>query len=110
MPGSITVAFAANWHLGQFSSDLGKVCQAKNLRESQIFLFYGNANQGYIHLHPVPLRGRRPSLPTRDGLRWTLECRKRAACERTAKTCGPDAPDVGVDGGNSTWLPGEITL
>ncbi|MET3845462.1 hypothetical protein ABIE49_007540 [Bradyrhizobium sp. OAE829] len=33
---------------------------------------YQNENKGYIFGHPVPLRGRRPSSRTLDGLRWTL--------------------------------------
>jgi hypothetical protein len=52
----------------QITSDFRKSCQAL---KSKIFRFSRRPNQGHICRHPVPLRGRRPSSRTLDGLRWT---------------------------------------
>jgi hypothetical protein len=66
---------------------------------------------GYIDAIPSYPVGASAVVTTRGGLRWTLEAATDARGQRrTAKTCGPDAPDVGVDGGNSTWLTGESAL
>ena len=54
--------------------------RANQFRFSEIMLsprikniaVYQNENQVHIFAHPVPLRGRRPSSRTLDGLRWTL--------------------------------------
>jgi len=47
---------------------------------------YQNENQVHIFAHPVPLRGRRPSSRTLDGLRWTLMSRRRNATKAYGKT------------------------
>src|SRR6266404_6663170 len=55
-----------------------------------------NPNHFYIDHCPVPQRGVRTSR-TRGGMRWTRAAREtNAACWRTAKSCGSDAPIVGV--------------
>ena len=43
-------------------------------------------------------------------MRWTLLLRLTRAAEAYGKSVWSWRPEVGVDGGNSTWLTGEITL
>ena len=51
----------------------GRACD-KIARRAK-FLFSSRPNHRHGFAHPVPLRGRRPSSRTLDGLRWTLGLR-----------------------------------
>jgi len=75
---------------GQITSDFQKWCQAPF---AKIFRFAPDPNQFTDSHRPVPTRGALRTSPTWDGMRWTLAARETsAACWRTAKSCGSDAP------------------
>src|SRR6476661_11030174 len=60
---------------------------------AKIFRFAPDPNQFTDSHRPVPTRGALRTSPTWDGMRWTLAARETsAACWRTAKSCGSDAP------------------
>src|SRR6478735_4912611 len=81
---------AANQPDGQITSDYQKPCQAPF---AKIFRFAPDPNQFTDSHRPVPTRGALRTSPTWDGMRWTLAARETsAACWRTAKSCGSDAP------------------
>ena len=61
----------------------------------KIFLFFRNANQGYISPVPSHSRGGSRSSRTRGGMQWTRGgASDEGAILRTAKSCGPDAPTL----------------
>ena len=63
---------------------------------ARIFLFFRNRKSGYMHRHPVPLRGALRNVTSAGrGRRWTQAAPKtRARLLRTAKSCGPDTPTL----------------
>ncbi len=66
-------------------------------RFAKIFLFFSDPNQFTDSPRPVSTRGALRTSPTRGGMRWTRAAREtNAVCLRTAKSCGSDAPIVGV--------------
>src|SRR6266404_5949350 len=79
---------------GQITSDFQKSCQAPF---AKIFLFSPDPNQFTDSPRLVPHRGVSRSSRTRGGMRWTRAAREtNAVCLRTAKSCGSDAPILGV--------------
>ena len=70
------------------------------------FAFPEGRNGGISVAIPSRQEGRRPSLPTRDGLRWTRRCLRRTALKRTAKTCGPDTATLV----SSLWSDLQVTV
>jgi hypothetical protein len=79
---------------GQITSDFQKSCQAPF---AKIFLFSFEANQFTDSYCPVPIEGRCATSSTWSGMRWTRTARETSAdCLRTVKSCGSDAPILGV--------------
>jgi len=79
---------------GQITSDFQKSCQAPF---AKIFLFSFEANQFSDSYCPVPIEGRCATSSTWSGMRWTRTARETSAdCLRTVKSCGSDAPILGV--------------
>src|SRR6266566_628855 len=79
---------------GQITSVFPKWCQAPF---AKIFLFAPDPNQ--FTDSPVPFRqeGRCATSSTWSGMRWTRAARETSAvCLRTVKSCGSDAPILGV--------------
>jgi hypothetical protein len=58
------------------------------------FNFDGRVETGILRFGPVPQRGDTRSSRPRGGMRWTLIALRTNALERTAKSCGPDAPTL----------------
>src|SRR6266446_8782749 len=79
---------------GQITSDFQKWCQAPF---AKIFLFFSDPNQFTDSPRLVPTRGALRTSSTWSGMRWTRAAREtNAVCLRTAKSCGSDAPILGV--------------
>jgi hypothetical protein len=94
------VAQRAKAEAETISSDLRKIVSTPKIKNISL---YQNCDSVLYDIHPVPLRGALAIVTTRDGLRWTRMCRKRAVLTRTAKTCGPDAAVLA-----SSWRSGPL--
>src|SRR3954453_13025232 len=93
MPSFRDAPLGAGRPAGQITSDLRKRVKPRNKK----YFAFPEDQIGLHHLHPVPTRGAL-AIATNvgrgcDGRRC---CDRRARQRRTAKACGPDAPNAGV--------------